>query len=277
MKAVLKAIIYQPLFNILVFLIWLMPNNNLGLAIIALTVIMRLLFLPSGIKQGASQEKLRLLQPKIKELQETHKEDKTAQSKAMIDLYKQAGTSPWGACLPIIVQLIVLILLYRVFQIGLTTARFDLLYSFIPHPSTINTSFLGIDLSKPDLWILPIIAGVLQFIQSKIAMPPKSDKKSSIEENPMMAATNQMIYLFPIMTIFIARGLPSALAVYWITTSIFMIGQQYYINKVVKPRVHAQMKDLQPKTIDTLPAAAKENQTKKEPGKGVSVTIRRRK
>ncbi len=180
MKAFLKAAIYTPLFNILIFLVWLMPNHSLGLAIIAITLIMRFIFLPSSLKQGVSQEKLRLLQPRLKELQEKHKGDKSAQSKAMMDLYKQAGTSPWGACLPMIVQLVVLILLYRVFQIGLSTSRFDLLYSWMPRPDFINTSFFGIDLSKPDLWVLPILAALAQFGQSFLALPKKdpTQKKS---------------------------------------------------------------------------------------------------
>lgn len=281
MKALLKAIIYQPLFNILIFLIWLMPNNNLGWAIIAITVIIRLVFLPSSLKQGASQEKLRLLQPKIKELQSKYKDDKTAQSKAMIDLYKQAGTSPWGACLPMIVQLLVLFLLYRVFQDGLTTARFDLLYSFVPRPSDINVWFMGIDLSKPELWFLPISAGLLQLLQSKLAMPPQAPRGKA-DDNPMMAMTNNMLYILPIMTVFIGRQLPAALLVYWIVTSIFMIGQQLYINKVIKPQIHQHLSslkgpiELSAKPEVVVPADKVDKKTDKVAGKGVSVTIRRK-
>lgn len=280
MKALLKSAIYQPLFNILIFLVWLMPNHSLGLAIIAITAIMRLIFLPSSLKQGASQEKLRILQPKIKELQTKHKDDKTAQSKAMIALYKEAGTSPWGACLPLIAQLLVLVLLYRVFQIGLTTDRFDLLYSFMPRPDSINTFFLGINLSKPDLWILPIVAGALQFVQSRLAMPPAANKKAAAE-NPMMAATSQMMYIFPLVTVFIARGLPAALAIYWITTSFFMIIQQYYINKVIKPRINEQLAHLKPAEIISTEVTASGDTVPAEPvakssGKGVSVTIRKK-
>lgn len=284
MKAILKAAIYQPLFNILVFLIWLMPNHSLGLAIIAITVILRVIFLPSSLKQGGSQEKLRILQPKIKELQAKHKDDKTAQSKAMIALYKKAGTSPWGACLPLIAQLLVLLLLYRVFQIGLTTERFDLLYDFMPRPEFINTTFLGINLAKPELWFLPITAGILQLIQSKLAMPSsKNSKDKATLDNPMMMATSQMVYIFPIVTIFIARGLPAALAIYWITTSAFMVGQQIYINRVIKPRVREQLAHIHSeKEVETalsIDVIEPTTVTKKEtvnPGKGVSVTIRKK-
>lgn len=286
MKAFLKATIYTPLFNVLIFLVWLMPNHSLGLAIIGITLIMRLIFLPSSLKQGVSQEKLRLLQPQLKELQAKHKGDKNAQSKAMMDLYKQAGTSPWGACLPMIVQLIVLILLYRVFQIGLTTSRFDLLYSWVPRPDYINITFFGIDLSKPDLWVLPILAGVAQFIQSFLAMPRKdATRKKTEADNPMMAATNQMMYFFPIITVFIARKLPAALAVYWVTTSLFMVLQQLYINKVLKPRAREHLKGMS-LTETTSLASDKlltgpdkiESPIKADTpmAKGVSVTIRKR-
>lgn len=287
MKALLKAAIYTPLFNVLIFLVWLMPNHSLALAIIGLTLIIRLVFLPSSLKQGVSQEKLRLLQPKIKELQSKHKNDRTAQSKAMMGLYKQAGTSPWGACLPMIVQLIVLILLYRVFQIGLSTARFDLLYSWVPRPDSINTFFFGINLSQPDLWVLPILAGIFQFLQSFLAMPKKDPKQK--DDNPMMAATSQMMYFFPIITVFIARKLPAALAIYWITTSLFMVLQQLYINRVLKPRARAHMENINAST-STPSIAVGDNKMIATPdkvenkksdqvigaGKGVSVTIRKR-
>jgi len=273
MKALLKVSIYQPLFNLLVFLIWLMPGNSLGLAIIALTVIIRIIFLPSMLKQGASQEKLRILQPKIKDLQARHKGDKTAQSKALIDLYKEAGTSPWGACLPVIAQMVVLLLLYKVFQIGLTTARFDLLYDFVPRPSEINTLFFGIDLSKPDLWILPIIAGVFQFIQSKLSM----GKPSKDADNPMMTAMSQVMYVLPVMTVFIGRKFPAALVIYWITTSIFMILQQLYINRFIKPRIRQQLGSMKIESTKPVEKPAKSEEVKAIAGKGVSVSIRKRK
>jgi YidC/Oxa1 family membrane protein insertase len=270
-----------------------MPNHNLGLAIIVLTIIMRLAFLPSSLKQGVSQEKLRLLQPKIKAIQDKYKNDRTAQSKAVMDIYKQAGTSPFGACLPLIVQIVILIMLYRVFQIGLSTARFDLLYSWVPRPSNINISFFGINLSKPDLWILPIITGILQFVQSKLTMPPKA-KKGAADDNPMMAATSQMLYIFPVLTVIIARKLPAALPVYWLTTSLFMIIQQIYINRVLKPKAVAHLDTI---NFDDAPATdSKVIQDQKSlpagdskpdkivsksdaiatPGRGVTVNIRKR-
>ena len=280
MKAFLKAIIYQPLFNLLIFLVWLMPNHNLGLAVIVLTIIIRLIFLPSGLKQGVSAEKMRLLQPKIKKIQEKYKDDKTAQSQAMMSLYKQAGTSPWGACLPMLVQIVVLILLYRVFQIGFSTSRFDLLYKFIPRPDSINTTFLGINLSKPDPWVLPIATGIIQFFQSKLTMPPK---QKGGDDNPMMAATGQMMYLFPIMTIFIARNLPAALPIYWMTSSAFMVVQQIYINKVLKPRVNAHLEQLPDlhdlgsvPQISEAKVTSTENILEKKETKGVTVSIRKK-
>jgi YidC/Oxa1 family membrane protein insertase len=281
MKALLKATIYQPLFNLLIFLVWLMPGNNLGLAIVALTIIIRLLFLPTMIKQGISQEKLKVLQPLIKDIQARHKEDKTAQSKAMIDLYKKAGTSPWGACLPLIVQLIVLGLLYRVFQIGLSTDRFDLLYNFIPHPSAVNVHFLGIDLSKPELWILPITAGLLQFVQTKLSIVTGGKGKKKVNtDDPMSMAMNQMVYIFPVVTVIIARGLPAALSVYWIITSLFMIGQQLYINLKIRPKIREQFADSEIDLIGQFDEKKenkkKVNDNKKNTTHGVSVSVRKR-
>jgi len=274
-KLVLKTILYRPLFNALIFLVWLIPGHNVAWAIIILTIIIRLILLPSSLSATRQQKRMRDLQPEIQELQEKYKNDKQTQSQALIKFYRENKINPLGSCLPLLIQLPILIVLYYVFLRGLDTARFDLLYSFTPHPETIKTVFLGIDLAKPDRFILPVIAGILQFIQGRQTMPPTQPGKGQ-EMQSMIS--KQMLYLLPVFTVFVAGRLPAALPLYWIITTAFAIVQQWWVFKD-KSKVPAQgwsasggknqnAKWKNEETID------KEDKIVK---KGIEITVRRKK
>lgn len=239
-KDFFTAILYQPLFNALIFLAWLIPGHSIGWAIIALTIIVRLILLPSSLKTLEHQNRLRALQPKLDELKEKHGHDRTAHSKAMMELYAAEKVSPLGGCLPMLIQLPILFVLYRVFIEGLSTDQYNLLYSFTPRPETINTHWFGLDLSKPELWVLPILAGLLQYVQARQMMPLSAAtlKGSKAPEADMsQAISRQMMYLMPVMTVFITRSLPAALGLYWVATTLFMIGQQFYASRLPLPDV----------------------------------------
>lgn len=232
MKQFFYLFLYKPLYNFLILIAWIMPGKSLGLAIILLTIIIRLILLPSSLKAARLQIKNLELQPKINKIRSEIKDPKE-QSQALMQLYKDEDVSPFGSCLPLLIQLPILIVLYRVFQSGLTTNGFVDLYSFVSRPSTINTMFLGIDLAKPNAWALPIIAGVLQLKLSLMMMPPKP--KTAAEANdPAAMMTKQMTYFLPLMTVMFGRAMPAALIIYWIITTIFSIFQQRYVNTQVK-------------------------------------------
>ena len=221
------TILFIPIYNLLMYLVAVLPGNNLVLAIIAVTIILRLILLPSSFKASKSTIELQKLTPLINEMRKKYKDDQAKQSQEMMKIYKDHKVSPFGSCLPTIIQLVVLLVFYRVLMIGFNSDHFNLLYSFIPRPESINLFFFGIDVSRPDLWILPILAGALQFVQSKmIPTPPVEPGKN----DPSAMMTKQMVYFFPVITIVIARSLPAGLAIYWVITSIFMIAQQWYIN-----------------------------------------------
>ncbi len=231
------AILYQPLFNALIFLAWLIPGHSIGWAIIALTILIRLLLLPSSVKTLEQQRRMRVIQPKMNELKEKHGDDRAAHSKAVMELYAAEKISPVGGCLPMLIQLPVLLVLYRVFIHGLNTDQFNLLYSFTPHMATINTHWLGLDLAKPERWVLPILAGLLQFIQTKQILPATQRVRSDLENTPTGdAMTAQMMYVMPLVTVFIARSLPAALGIYWVATTAFMVAQQtWFLRQPLAP------------------------------------------
>jgi YidC/Oxa1 family membrane protein insertase len=227
-----KVILYQPLFNALVLLYMYLPGRDFGLAVIVLTVLIRLILYPSMVSSLRSQKALTEIQPKLQAIQQKYKDDKEKQTKEMMALYQQEKINPFGGCLPLLIQLPILIALYRVFWRGLNPDSMQHLYSFIPNPGTINPSFLGlIDLSSASL-ILAVLAGIVQFVQSKMMMPamPKQQSQDQMAQVSEMMQ-KQMLHFLPVFTVFILWKLPAALGLYWIVTGLFSIWQQYLINK----------------------------------------------
>jgi len=242
-----NLILYQPLFNALVLLYEYVPGHDFGIAIIILTAVVRFLLYPLMSQSIKSQKVLSELQPKLQEIQKRYADDKQKQAQATMEFYKKEKFNPFGGCLPLLVQLPILIALYQVFFKGFGPDRLGFLYSFVPNPGTINQTFLGlVDLSKGAttqingetayLWgniVLVLLAGIGQFFQSKMLSP--NQKKSQQGEGQMNQVANtvqkQMIYFFPLFTVFILWKLPSAIGIYWITTTIFSIIQQYLIYK----------------------------------------------
>ncbi len=228
-----NTILYQPLFNVLVLIYQYLPGHDFGVAVIVLTIIIRIIFSPLMIKSIKSQKVLSELQPKIQEIQQKYKDDKEKQAKEMMALYQKEKFNPFGGCLPLLVQLPILIALYRVFWKGLQPGAMSLLYSFVPNPGAINPTFLGfLNLGEANIF-LAIIAGITQFFQTKMLSPkkPKIGQKKDQMGQFSNLMQKQMLYFFPIFTVVILSRLPSAIGLYWIVTALFSILQQYLIFK----------------------------------------------
>ncbi|MBU1137320.1 YidC/Oxa1 family membrane protein insertase [Patescibacteria group bacterium] len=226
--SVFNQVLYFPLLNILILIYNFLPLKDLGIAIIILTVLIRFILYPLSKKSIQSQQAINKLQPKIKEIQKKYPK-KEEQARETMLLYQKYKINPVAGCLPILIQLPVLIALFRVFSIGLNLSQLDYLYSFVYRPEIINFMFLGIlDLSRRSI-VLSVLAGFLQFIQSKMILPKKSSSQSSGGKMDFSSIMNQqMIYFMPIFTIFIALNLPAALPLYWIVITLFGIIQQRF-------------------------------------------------
>ncbi len=228
LSALFTTVFTQPLFNALVFLYNTVALEDFGLAVIYLTVVIRLILWPLSHKALKSQHSLKELQPQIKEIQKKHKNDQEAQARELMALYKERGANPMGGCLPMLVQLPILFALYHVFLGGVKPEFLENLYPFVSNPGLLHTTLLGlVDLSERSL-ILALIAGGLQFIQSRMMAPtmPTSDS-----DNPAAAAANmmsrQIVYFLPVITTLISLSLPAALPLYWAITTLFTIAQQF--------------------------------------------------
>ncbi len=230
MSQIFHFFIYQPIYNALILIYNIFPGHDLGMAIILLTVVVRFLLYPISKKQIESQKKLQDLQPEIKKIQEKYKSDKEKQGQALMEFYKEKEVNPASGCLPLVVQIVFFIALYQAFIAGI---NFDSgcgdLYRFVACPANVNVNFLGLlNLAKPNV-VLAVIAAASQFFQTKMMMsknptPVKKDDFSSI-------VNQQMLYLGPLLTLFIGMKFPAGLALYWIVNTLFAIIQQYFTMK----------------------------------------------
>ncbi len=233
MANIFQTIFYQPILNLLVFLYNIIPGHDIGLAIIAMTIIIKLALLPLSKQSIKSQKALQDLQPKIDELKKKLANNKEAQAKAMMDLYKQEKVNPFSSCLPLLIQLPFLWAVFRVFRDGLNGASLALVYPFITRPETINhISFGLVDLSKPNV-VLAVLAGLAQFWQAKMMTTKRAEiKNGAAKDEDMMAIMNkQMLYIMPVLTVFIGITLPGGLSLYWFTLTMLTALQQLYIFK----------------------------------------------
>jgi YidC/Oxa1 family membrane protein insertase len=223
-----------PIFlNVLVLVYNLVPD--IGVVIILLTLLIRLILAPSFHKSLKSQSAMTAIQPKMNEIREKYKNDQQAQAKAMMELYKEHKINPFSSCLPLLIQLPILISLYFVFTKALS-GNLGELYSFVHRPENLSPMFLGfLNLSQPS-HVLAILAGLAQFWQSKQMAPKNTSANNQDATQKIMSA--QMTYMLPVISVVIAWNFPAGLPLYWIVSTLFGIAQQYYINwnKISEPR-----------------------------------------
>ena len=211
---------YEPILWLLTIL-YNLSFQNLGLAIIMVTVLIRVALLPLILPSLRSAKKMQDLQPQMANLKRRFAHDRKKHTQEQLRLYKQHGINPAAGCLPNLVQILFLIALYQVF--------------FSTLSSGFNKEFLIWDLTKKDsTLILPILAGISQLILSKMMLPKNRTpvKGQGGMEEAVYSMQSQMLYLFPIMTVVIGWQFPSGLVLYWAVTTIFSIIQQYGVTGV---------------------------------------------
>lgn len=220
----------QPILNLLVWLHNTIPGNDFGWAIIALTVVIKIVLLPLSAKSLRSQKALQELQPKVNELKEKYKDNREQMGREMMTLYKKEKVSPFSSCLPLLVQFPFLIAIYQVLRDGFGNGALDKLYSFIAAPEAANTVFLGfLDLSGRNI-PLALVAGALQFAQTKMLVHTKQPAIPGARDEGMASIMNkQMLYLMPVMTVLIGATLPGGLVLYWAVNTLITLLQQIVV------------------------------------------------
>ena len=233
MQALFQAILYQPIFNVFVGLYNLIPD--VGVVILVITVLIKLVLYPLTSSSIKSQKALTDLQPKLEAIKKEHGKDQQRIAQETMKLYKENKVNPLASCLPLLIQLPILIALYYVLRMGLSASpNYALLYSFVKQSEMIKTMSLGFSELAKASPILAVLAGGAQFWQAKmmsIKRPPKEAGAGGKDEGMASMMNKQMLYMMPVLTVVIGFSLPGGLTLYWFLSTLLTALQQLVVFK----------------------------------------------
>lgn len=229
MENLWNTVFYEPLYNALIFLTGIVPD--IGIAVVVLTVLVKIILYPFQTKSIKSQIELKQIQPEIDKIKEKfpNKED---QARETFALYKERKINPFSGCLLVLVQIPIIIALYQVFIRGLLDHD-GVLYSFVSFPESVSTMFLGlVDISQKSI-IFAVLAGVTQFFQARMSLSRNTvDANDKSFKGEFMRSMNvQVKYILPVFVGVIAYQVSGAVALYWTTSNLFGIFHEWRIRK----------------------------------------------
>lgn len=235
--AAFDAIIYEPLYNGLVFLMDLVPWVDAGISVIIFTFLVKLILFPISQKAVRTGLKMRTFEGELATLKEKYKDDREAHARATMAFYKEKNINPFSSIFLAFIQIPIILGLYFVFYSGgLPDIKTELLYSFVSAPK-VDMQFLGlIDITKGSA-ILAILVALSQYFQVKFSMPAMKPKVAgavpSMKDDFARTLHLQMRYFLPVMVGVIAYNISGAVSLYWITSNLFAIGQEIYARRKV--------------------------------------------
>lgn len=232
------TVFFDPVYNGLVFFIDIIPGGDVGLAIIAITVVVKFILLPLSIKAAKTQKVIKEIEPKLRKIQEENKDNREALAQATMDLYKEAGINPFASILLLFVQLPFVIALYLSVSSGggmpLPNINENLLYFFVAAPETVDMIFLGfIDITAKSL-PLALLAGLTQFIHAKLSLPklePRNPDEVSMKADFARSMDLNMRYVLPGIIAVVAYTLSASIALYFVVSNSVAIVQEFVLRK----------------------------------------------
>ncbi len=234
MQGFWMTVFYEPLYNGLIFLVQAFPIHSVGIAVILLTLLVKIILFPLAQKSIKSQVEMKKIEPFIEKIKKDFPNNKEEQARKTMALYKEHKINPFSGCLVLLIQIPIIFALYKVFMNGIHSPE-GVLYSFVHLPETFSTMFLGADLTGKSIG-LAILAGASQFLQAHVAsasLTPATDEKS-FKNDFMKSMQFQMKYILPVFIAIVSYTLASAVALYWVTSNLFTVGQEYIIRKKAK-------------------------------------------
>lgn len=224
------VIFYEPILNALVVIYNIVPGHDLGVSIFLLTLAIRIILYPLSLKSIRAQKAMQDLQPKLNAIKQRYKDSREKQAEETMRLYREEKINPLSSCLPLLLQLPFLLALFHVFSNGMNDL--SMLYSFVHNPGTISqVGFYGLlDLSKPNA-IIAILAGLAQFWQGHMLLRRRPVVKNEASKDEDFAAlmNQQMTYVMPLVTAWIAWTFPAGLGLYWFLSTFFIALQQWFL------------------------------------------------
>ena len=236
-RQLFRTIITKPLFNILVFIINFLNNHSLGIAIISITILVRLLLFAPNQKALKSQKELQKLQPKIEEVREKYAKNQQEMATKIMEVYKTNKISPMSSFMPMLLQFPVLIGVYFVIQDGINPHMSIYLYKIQQafDFSIVNSAFLWMDLEiPPKYYILPFAVAAIQWLYLRLSFQKSSNNKvkSKTKFGPDMQKMQKIMqWILPLMIGGATAFFPAGIGLYWLVSTLFGIGQLYVINR----------------------------------------------
>ncbi|MDO8523856.1 MAG: YidC/Oxa1 family membrane protein insertase [bacterium] len=245
MAEIFHVVVYQPIYNGLALIISFIPGADVGIGIVAITLLVRLVLFPLSLLAIKSQIAMRRIDPDLKAIREKYKDKKEELGKKTMQLFRENKINPFAGFLLLLIQLPVIIGLYTVLlRFEAAQVSFDpaVLYPFVHAPDHASLFFLGIlDLTGKSI-LLAVIAAATQFLYAKLLAPPKAATKPSgtpsFQESFASSMQLQMQYVFPVLLGVIAYFTSSAIALYFVTSNVFSVLQE-----LVVQRVHGKRRD----------------------------------
>ncbi len=237
MNFIWHTFFFDPIYNSLVFFIDVVRNGDVGIAIICTVILVKTIILPISLKAIRTQLAMQEIQPKLEQIKVEYKDKREMQAIKTMELFKEAKVNPFSSILLLLIQIPVVIALYFAVYTGggikLPAINTEILYSFIPTPEIVNMIFLGfMDITAKSL-PLAFIAGLTQFIHTKLSLPPQKPKDVSAEpsfkDDFARSMQLQMRYVMPLIIFFVAYTISAAIALYFTISNLMAIGQEYLV------------------------------------------------
>ena len=229
MGQIFETILTQPLLSLLVFFYNFIPGHDLGVAIILLTVVVRIILFPFSRLSLKSQKAMQEIQPKLDEIKKKYAGNKEGQAKVMMNLYKENKVNPFSSCLLLLIQMPILIAVFQVLRVGVANSSLNLI------------AFGFLNLTRTNIF-LALVTAVFQYFQMKTLPTAKPEpvfvKKDGAKDENMAATMNkQMKVMMPFLTLIMGMTLPSGLMLYWLVGLLFSMLEQKLIVRHESPKI----------------------------------------
>lgn len=239
MSYIWHTFFFNPIYNGLVFFIDTVPNGDVGIAIVCITILVKLFLLPLSLNAARTQKVMREIEPQLKDIRERHKNNREELAKATMDVYKDAGLRPFSSIFLLFLQIPIIFALYwSVYRGGgvpLPDINAALLYSFVAVPEAVNMLFLGfIDIAAKSL-PLAALAGITQFIHARLSIPTpeprKANEPTDLKTDFARNMSLQMRYVMPIVIFFVAYTISASIALYFTVSNMMAIAQEFVVRR----------------------------------------------
>ena len=227
---------FDPIYNTLIFFVDTITTHDVGLAVIATVVLVKIVLLPIALKASRTNQLMKRVQPELKAIQEKYKDKREELALHLMEVYKREKLNPFSPLLILIIQLPVLFALYFAVR-SLPDITSSLLYTFVPTPDVVNMFFLGSIPMDARHMGLALLAGITMHFQARVSLPPKEEKKKDAKpdfaQDMQDSMRTMMLYVLPVTIIVFGYSFAAVISLYFTISNLTSIAQELYVRKKI--------------------------------------------